>query len=74
MNDTVMTTNAITESRGSVTFDPKLMEVGRPYPFRFLDDWHVAVKREDGTLDTYSLPEPHRRRLTRWLRSMRGGE
>ena len=35
----------------AIQFVPDLMEVGRPYPFQFLDWWFLAVKRTDGSLD-----------------------
>ncbi len=35
----------------ALQFVPGLMDVGRPYPFQFLDWWFVVVKRADGALD-----------------------
>jgi hypothetical protein len=65
----------VSESGDAVVFDPEVMEVDRPYPFRFQGDWYVVVKRRDGGLDTYSVAEsePLPRRLHRWLRPIRLG-
>jgi hypothetical protein len=41
----------------SVIFDPRVMTVDEPYPFKFEGVVMVAVKRADGSLDFYTLPE-----------------
>ncbi len=39
----------------AIQFVPDLMEVGRPYPFQFMDWWFVAVKRRGGELDFFHI-------------------
>ena len=39
----------------ALQFVPQLMQVGRPYPFQFIDWWFVAVKRSDDALDFFHI-------------------
>jgi len=49
--------SAVEHIGDSVWLDPKLMIVGEPYPFRFLGYPLIAVKRPDGAIDFFSLPD-----------------
>ena len=39
----------------SLTVDPHLMVVNKPYPFEFEDWWFVAVKNTDGDVNFYYI-------------------
>jgi len=40
----------------AVYFKPEAMRPNQPYPFEFLGEPIIAVRRDDGTIDFYSLP------------------
>lgn len=46
--------------RGSVIFDPRLMEVGQPYVHRFEGKWMFAVNSGRGYVDFLDVPSPPR--------------
>jgi hypothetical protein len=54
---------------GGVVITPDAMEVDRPYPGRFHDEWMVWIKRADGTVDVYRFRASWLERLRRWLRA-----
>jgi hypothetical protein len=48
----------ITYEGESALLNPEAMNVDEPYPYRLDGDWHIAVKRADGTLDVFALATP----------------
>lgn len=42
----------------NILFDPKLMEVGFPYVFKFLDHYMAVIKSEDSTMDFFYFENP----------------
>jgi hypothetical protein len=44
-------------SSGSAILDPSVMKVGLPYPLELEGHTLVVVKRRDGSLDFFAVPE-----------------